>query len=133
MMNIYETYFNGVAFRRELTDKTPREMSAFMDKIYQMVKIEYGLPELDKYYHARKINLSYSEEYSKREGMYDIGEPYILQEAVVTWGDWTNAKIKLDLFGIKVYIKKEHENEKVVWEISWTQYKQLNELFVTKE
>lgn len=133
MRNIYEAYIDGVAFRKGLTDKTSREMNVFMDRIYQIVKDKHELIEIDEYYPARTVNLNYSAENTEMEGMYSIHESYILQEAAVTWGNWTNAKIKLDLFGIKVYIKKEHEPEAVIWEISWTQYKQLNELFATEE
>lgn len=133
MRNIYEAYVDGVAFRKGLTDKTSREMSVFMDRIYQIVKDKHELIEIDEYYPARTVNLNYSAENTEKEGMYNVHETYILQEAVVTWGNWTNAKIKLDLFGIKAYIKKEHEPEAVIWEISWTQYKQLNELFASEE
>lgn len=130
MFDFQEDYLSGIGFRKELTDKTPREITMVIDKIYQMVKNDYELEKLDKFYKEKKIKFEFGSE-TWEKGC--VAEDYILQEVIVTWGDWTNAKIKLDCFGIKVFIKKEHENETPVWKISWTQFKKLNELFVTKE
>lgn len=129
MIDFEEAYLNGINFRKELTNKTPREITIVMDKIYQMIKDKYEYEKLDEYYHERKTNLTLGAEVWEKG---KIEEEYILQEVIVTWGGWNSAKIKLDCFGIKAFIKYEHENEKLIWDFSWTQFKKLNELFPTK-
>lgn len=130
MFDFQEAYLNGINFRRELTNKSSKEIAAMMDNIYQIVKDDYEFKQLDEYYKHKTMKLEFgAETYEK----CDIHEDYILQEATVTWGDWTRAKIKLDGLSITAYIKGEHENEKAVWKITWAQFKKLNELFVTNE
>lgn len=130
MTNFHEDYLNGINFRKELTNKTPREITMVMDNIYQIVRIKREFEDIDEFYKKRKSTFEFGHETWEKG---NIEEEYILQEVKVSWGEWTNAKIKLDCLGITAYIKYEHESEKVVWSITWTQFKKLNELFVIKE
>ena len=129
MYNFTEDYLNGIEFRKELTDKTPREITNVIDKIYQMIKGFQEFGKLDKFYIDRKTKLEFGSETYEKES---FSEDYILQEVIVSWGNRSVAKIKLDCFGIKAFIKPEYENELMIWNISWSQYKKLGELFVTK-
>jgi hypothetical protein len=118
-------YKSGISFREKLTDYTPYDLKAFLDKIATCGMTHRKFADSMEYYDARKLEVVYG-----REKNGD-GEPidFILSSATLSWGDYDIWKAEINSFGIYVKYKPEHEREENVFAIEWHLYKDIKNLF----
>lgn len=123
--NIKMSYKSGISFREKLTDYSPYDLKAILDKIATYGTNHRKFSESMEYYDDRKLSVVYGHE--KNGG----GEPidFILSSATLSWGGYDIWKAEINAFGIYVKYKSEHGTEEKVFSIEWHLLNDLKSLF----
>ena len=123
--NIKMACDSGISFREKLTDYSPYDLKAIMDKIATCGMSHLKFNDSMEYYDDRKLSVVYGCE--KNGG----GEPidFILSSATLSWGYYDTWKVEINSLGIYVRYKPEHGTEEKVFSIEWHLLNDLKSLF----
>ncbi len=127
--NIKMAFNSGISFREKLTEYSPYEMKAILDKIATCAMNHWKFKDSMEYYDDRKLAVVYGREKNKD------GEPidFILSSATLSWGYYDTWKVELNAFGIYVRYKPERGTEEKVFSIEWHLFNDLKTLFEIKK
>ena len=116
-------YKFGISSRKKLTDYSPYDLKAILDKIATYGKHHVEFEDSMKYYDERKLEVVY--------GCENDEEPidFILSSATLSWGYYDIWKAEINELGMHVKYRPEHGTEKNVFTIEWHLFNDLKNLF----